>query len=220
MPLYYGRSAAVNTVLGVTPTALHLDTVFIPFEIDTTGEGTDETNANVLVMENALLTNTRIGDNPTINGSGFLTQVVDGIAAQVTRETYYLFPESPADITVTYKNLLYSTDDHIEIRISGHFDYTYSNSSLLNNGMALMFNKWKIKLGTKYYNSGTQTWNTDANSRVWIRNWGDWSTDEVLEYDGGKIYLRFKYRIFYTKSIRRNRFNFTKDQEIQIRSTA
>ena len=196
VPLYYGRSAAVNTVLGVTPTALHLDTVFIPFEIDTTGEGTDETNANVLVMEDALLTNTRIGDNPTINGSGFLTQVVKAIPAQVTRETYYLFPESPADATVTYKNLLYSTDDHIEIFISGWFDYTYADPSLGNQAMAMMFNKWKIKLGTKYYNSGTQTWNTDADSRVWIRNWGNsgiGNSDEVLEYDGGVKTRRHRF---------------------------
>ena len=187
VPLYYGRSAAVDTVLGVTPTALHLDTVFIPFEIDTTGEGTDETNANVLVMEDALLTNTTILTNPIRdNNNEFLASLTPPVpAAQTTRETYYLFPESPADDTVTYKNLLYSTDDHIEIRIEGWFDYTYTNPSLGNMGMPMMFNKWKVKLGANYYNSGHKTWSTDTKSRVWDREWGNSISDEVLEYDGG-----------------------------------
>jgi len=187
VPLYYGRSAAVNTVIGVTPTALHLDTVFIPFEIDTTGEGTDETNTNVLVMEEDLLINTKIITNPIRDlNNQFLASLNPSIPAQVTRETYYLFPESPADNTITYKNLLYSTDDHIEIIISGWFDYTYNDATefeIIVGPQPMIFNKWTIKLGANYYNTGDKTWSTDTKSRAWNRSHGNTLYDELLSED-------------------------------------
>lgn len=200
VPLYYGRSAAVNTILGVTPTALHLDTVFVPFETDTTGEGTDETNTNVLVMEEALLTNTKIGTTPTaVLGvtptSGYLQGFYQNGSIPAdpdlsTRESYYLFPESPADISYTYKNLLYSEDDHIEIHISGWFDYTNAEPGNTQHNMCMMFNKWRLQLGTKYYNQGANIsppqWDTNANGRIW---WYEWNNsngfDEILIWDGG-----------------------------------
>ena len=188
VPLHYTRSAAVNTVLGVTPSALHVEPVFIPIEFDESGEGTDETNANVLVMTDALLLNTKIGTNPvtaelvdTPATIDYLLAIEESVPAQLTRETYSLKPESPADNTITYKNLLHDTADNLEIRIRGYFDYTYADPTFPNSAVPLMFNKWTIKLGNNFYNTKNQLWSTDVNSRVWDRQMGDYWNDEWVD---------------------------------------
>lgn len=184
VPLHFTRSTPVNTSLGVTPEGLHIEAVFVPFEFNDDDEIDNAPNANVLVMEESLLINTKINSNPIRAALGnfpatidYLLSLEDSVVTQLTRETYFLQPESPIDSAITYKNLLHDTADNIEIRIKGHFDYTYTDPTIFNAAEPMVFNKWTVKLGANYYNTGNSLWSTDANSRVWHREWGDYNQD-------------------------------------------
>jgi len=193
VPLNYTRSTAVNTVLGVTPTALHLDESNASLaEFTAPGVFTFVPIETRLVMEDALLINTRIvnsparikPDIPPFTPVDFLAGIVNGVADQLTRETYFLQPESPADATITYKNLLTATGDHLEIRIEGWFDYTFADLTILNTTLPLIFHKWTIKLGANFYNTGTKTWSTNADARTWFRGFAS-QTDEWIDQTAG-----------------------------------
>jgi len=171
VPLHYGRSAAVDTQLGVDPTGLHLASVgqdgnFLFEQVQTTRA--------VLVMEDSLLVKTKITSGITFSNNVLLVDP--------TRETFFLTPESPADNTVMYKNLLHSTSDHIEIRLKGYYDYTYSSQQNVGLGGMMMFNKWTIQLGSNFYNIKNQAWTTAPVNRVFHREWNN-QADVYVDQD-------------------------------------
>lgn len=171
---HWTRSSSVNTSMGVTASGLHLGNTF-----PTTGPGPPGSpglpSGNVLVMEDSLLANTKIFHNePRDTNDQFLLSVTNNEAD--TREGYTLLAKSPADNTITVKNLLTNTSDHLEIRIKGSFKYTLVDQ--FASGSPMMFNKWTLKVGTSYYNLGDKTWSTNVDSRVWARTWAE-------NYDGG-----------------------------------
>ncbi len=156
VPLYWGRSAAVNTQLGVDNAGMHVNQV--------------SPDLYWFTIEESMLAKARSGTAWVKDSNDQLDNVVKG--AVTTEETYNLFAESPSSTTVTYKNLLHDTADHLELRIKGFFDYTY-NDNVPTSYNADYFFKWTIQLGTKYYNTGNQTWDTSINNRVWHREYGD-----------------------------------------------
>ena len=168
VPLHYTRSAAVNTSIGVTATGLHLANLFVPSE--TNQEELDEPTQRVLVMGNSLLDNTKTVAPPTV--------LNDVLQVDATRETYFLTPKSPADATVTVKNLLTDDSDHLEIHVKGWTDYTFATTLNLVTPMTTL--KWTVKLGTKYYNTSNQTWDTTATNRVFTKIESDFLVDEVI----------------------------------------
>lgn len=174
LPPYYTRSAAVDTSLTGDATGLYL-------KINENPNITAD-ELIVLVMGESLLINTRISSRPNRdNDEEFLASLKESPvpATQIARETYFLKPESPFDSSITYKNLLHDTADNLEIRIKGHFDYTYADLTIFNGSVPLVFNKWTVKLGANYYNTGHRTWSTDADSRVWHREWGGLGNQDV-----------------------------------------
>ncbi|MBL4654155.1 MAG: hypothetical protein JKY53_15025 [Flavobacteriales bacterium] len=151
VPKLWKRSAAVNTVLATTPTALRIISVpSIGF------------TAHWLRMEEALLTNTGISSNPQAGGDNI-------IPIDATRESFSLTPEDPSDSSVSKKDLLHNTADHLEIRIKGWVDYT--RNVTLNSARGFLFFRFKVQLGSDLYNTSNQVWNTTSTNRVWTRVW-------------------------------------------------
>ena len=168
VPQYWTRSSAVNGVINTNPTSMHIR----PSE---QGDPLSGDKADVaLVFENDLLSLTKITSYPTIN-AGVL---IPNDAAATTRETYHLIAESPINPSITFKNLLHDTGDYIEIRIRGYFDYTFLNGNY-NAYPCMMFNKWKIQLGSNYYHmeTGGNVWNTNASNRVWDMEFNTYASD-------------------------------------------
>jgi len=204
VPLYWGRSDELNDLLDITPTALHLTT------------GYSYPSANVpndwlLVMEDDLLKKTRIrGSYINANIDPHTSGGVDYLS-KIGREEYNLFAESPANNTITYKNLYHSTDDNIEIRIKGWFDYTYSDpyTEVLPSGIGgaspLIRCSFKVILDGKYYHmdiSGNFVeWSTDDNDRAHLFEWGKPTDDEILEMTDPPDARPKKRRHYFDRSI-------------------